>query len=58
VGAGDSFNAGFLFARGGGASLEQALISGNATAALVVSSSRGVLDAPGLAQVEALMGER
>lgn len=58
VGAGDSFNAGFLFARGRGSSLERALTAGNATAALVVSGGRGVLDAPAFSQVEALMVKR
>jgi sugar/nucleoside kinase (ribokinase family) len=55
VGAGDSFNAGFLFGLGQGWDVAQAVRFGNATAALVVSAARGVLGAPTRAQVEALM---
>lgn len=46
VGAGDSFDAGFLYARLRGRSLEEALRFGAAVAALVVSGERGVLAAP------------
>ena len=55
VGAGDSFNVGFLHARRQGRSLEEALRFGNAVAALVVASPRGILDSPSLAQVEAFL---
>ncbi|MBI3957531.1 MAG: carbohydrate kinase family protein [Chloroflexi bacterium] len=57
VGAGDSFNVGFLHALGQGRSLEQALRFGNAVAALVVASPRGILDSPSLAQVEAFLDQ-
>ena len=46
MGAGDSFNAGLLFARKRGASLEESVRFANATAAIIVGSPRGVLDAP------------
>jgi len=52
VGAGDSFNAAFLYAVQRGWPLEQALHFGSATAALVISGKRGVLGAPALAQVQ------
>jgi sugar/nucleoside kinase (ribokinase family) len=52
VGAGDSFNAGFVYGLRQGRPAEQALRFGNAVAALVVSGERGVLGAPALAQVE------
>ncbi|MFN8440583.1 MAG: carbohydrate kinase family protein [Caldilineaceae bacterium] len=55
VGAGDSFNAGFLYGVQQGWSWEQALRFGNATAALVVSGSRGILDSPTLQQVESFL---
>ena len=45
VGAGDSFNAGFLFATEDGASPLQAARFGNATAAIVVSTADRPLDA-------------
>ncbi len=54
VGAGDSFNAGFLYSIQRGSSLEEAARFANATAALVVSAAHGVLSAPTLEQVEAL----
>ena len=38
-----------------GGRIEQALRFGNAVAALVVSSPRGVLDSPSLAEVEAFL---
>jgi argininosuccinate lyase len=46
VGAGDSFNAAFLFAVAGGDSLAQALRFANAVAALVVQAANGVLGSP------------
>ena len=54
VGAGDSFNAGFLYALRQGKALRDALVFGSATAALVVASGKGVLGAPTLAEVERL----
>jgi sugar/nucleoside kinase (ribokinase family) len=58
VGAGDSFNVGFLYGVQQGWPLEQALRFGNAVAALVVSSRRGVLDSPTLAAVEEFLHEK
>lgn len=55
VGAGDSFNAGFLFALGEGYSLADALRFGNATAAMVVATGKSVLGAPARSEVEAFM---
>lgn len=55
VGAGDSFNAGFLYGVKEGWPLAQALRFGNAVAGLVVGSERGILDAPSLAAVERLL---
>ena len=55
VGAGDSFNAGFLFGLGQKWDEAQAVRFANATAALVVSAARGVLGAPTLAEVESLI---
>jgi sugar/nucleoside kinase (ribokinase family) len=55
VGAGDAFNAGFLFARQGGAALAEAVRYGNAVAALVISSGRGILGCPTRAQVADLL---
>jgi sugar/nucleoside kinase (ribokinase family) len=46
VGAGDSFDAGFLYAYDGGSSPEESARFANAVAALVVSAPRGILDAP------------
>lgn len=57
VGAGDSFNGGLLWALQHKRPLADALRFGNAVAALVVSSQRGVLDSPTLAQVEAFLDE-
>lgn len=58
VGAGDSFNVGFLYAIHRGRSAREALRFGNAVAALVVSSDRGVLGAPTLEEVESFLAER
>jgi len=58
VGAGDSFNAGFLYGVQQGWSLTEAAQFGNAVAALVVSGEQGVLGAPGLPQVKAFIKER
>ncbi len=52
VGAGDSFNAGFLYGIEQGWPPDKAVRFGNATAALVVSSAQGVLGCPTLEQVE------
>jgi argininosuccinate lyase len=56
VGAGDSFNAGFLYGLQQGRSFKEALRFGNAVAALVVSGARGVLSAPALGEVEDFLG--
>jgi ribokinase len=58
VGAGDSFNSGFLYARNKGMSLEDSARFGNATAAMVVSSQRGVLDAPNEQAVREFLARR
>ena len=55
VGAGDAFNVGLLYSLRQGWPLEQALRFGNAVAALVVASPRGVLSSPTLAQVEVFL---
>lgn len=55
VGAGDSFNAGFLYALKHGQNLEDAATFGCATAALVVSSGQGILGVPTLEAVQALI---
>ena len=55
VGAGDSFNAGFLYGVQQGWRLAEAMRFGNAVAALVVAGERGIFDAPSLAAVEALL---
>lgn len=55
VGAGDSFNSGFLYGLKQGLDQEEATRFGNAVAALVVSSARGVLGSPNPEQVEALL---
>ncbi len=54
VGAGDSFNAGFLYAIAQGHPPVDAARFGNALAALVVASAQGALGAPTLSAVEAL----
>lgn len=56
TGVSDSFNAGFLFERSRGASLEQSARFANAVAALVMISARGILDAPDEAAVRSFMG--
>ncbi len=55
VGAGDSFAAGFLYALNEGHPLERVARFANAVAALMVSKPGGVLDSPGLADVEAFL---
>ena len=55
VGAGDSFNAGFLYGLAQGWALQPAARFANATAALVVSSGQGILGCPSLAQVETFL---
>ena len=52
VGAGDSFNVGFLYGVQQQWPYKEALRFGNAVAALVVSGERGVLNSPTLADVE------
>jgi sugar/nucleoside kinase (ribokinase family) len=53
VGAGDAFNAGFLFARALERDLVESARFGNVTAAWVVAAARGVLGSPTMAEVEA-----
>lgn len=57
VGAGDSFNVGFLYGVKQGWPLEKAISFGSAVAALVVSGKRGALGGPSLAEVEAFLAE-
>jgi sugar/nucleoside kinase (ribokinase family) len=57
VGAGDSFNVGFLYGVQQGWPLTDAIRFANAVAALVVSSDRGVLGSPGLGDVERFLSE-
>ncbi|MGI9175663.1 MAG: carbohydrate kinase family protein [Rhodothermales bacterium] len=57
VGAGDAFNAGFLFGIREDWGLSRSVRFGNATAALVVSAAQGVLGAPDRAHVQALLDE-
>jgi argininosuccinate lyase len=52
VGAGDSFNAGFLYGIHQGWEMARAARFANAVAAVVVSGARGALGAPSLAEVE------
>ncbi len=53
--ASDGFNAGFLYERSRGASLEQSTRFANATAALIMRAARGILDAPDEAAVRGLL---
>jgi sugar/nucleoside kinase (ribokinase family) len=55
VGAGDSFNAGFLYAIHQGKAAPEAARFANAVAALLVSAEKGALGAPSLAGVEELL---
>ncbi len=55
IGAGDSFNAGLLYARHAGMAFSEAVRFANAVAALVVQSGKSVLGAPDPAQVRALL---
>ena len=57
VGAGDAFNAGFLYAFTNRNSLQQSLKYGNATAALVLSSNEGTLGAPSWQSVKDFVSE-
>jgi sugar/nucleoside kinase (ribokinase family) len=54
-GAGAAFNAGFLFSYGRSASIKESARFANATAALVASAPRGILDAPTEKAVRELM---
>lgn len=54
IGAGDSFNAGLLYALAEGMPLDEATAFANATAALVVQTGQSVLGAPTPEQVRAL----
>ena len=58
IGAGDAFNVGFLYGVRQGWALPRSLRFGNAVAALVVSSDRGVLGAPTLDQVNSFLTTR
>lgn len=58
VGAGDSFNAGFLYGLQQGWPLSSAVRFGNAVAALVISAERGILGCPALASVEAFLQQQ
>jgi sugar/nucleoside kinase (ribokinase family) len=58
VGAGDSFDAGFLYAYDRGSSPEESARFANAVAALVVSAPRGILDAPDADAVRAFLASR
>lgn len=55
VGAGDSFNAGFLCGLRQGLDLERAARLGHAVAALVISSTGGILSSPTLLEAEAFL---
>ena len=57
VGAGDSFNVGFLHGVRQGWPLAEALRYGNAVAALVVANPQGILASPTPAQVEAFLAQ-
>lgn len=57
VGAGDSFDVGFLYAYSRGNSIEESARFANAVAALVVSSPRGILDAPSADEVQAFLNK-
>ena len=55
VGAGDAFNAGFLYGVRREFAPQQAVRFGNAVAALVVGSGRGITGSPSLVEVERLV---
>lgn len=55
VGAGDSFNSGFLYGISRGWDVERSAQFGNAVAALVLSAGNGVLGAPNLDEVESFL---
>ena len=57
VGAGDAFNAGFLYGVKQELPPEQAIRFGNAVAALVISGEEGVMGSPTLEQVEAFLAD-
>jgi ribokinase len=58
IGAGDSFNAGLLYALGEGRPLPQAVQIAHATAGLVVAGGQSVLGAPTFAAVQAFLQAR
>jgi ribokinase len=58
VGAGDSFDAGFLYAYDRGSSSGESARFASAVAALVVSAPRGILDAPDADAVRAFLASR
>lgn len=55
VGAGDSFNAGFMYATADGSNTTEAVRFANAVAAMVVSAAKGSLGAPTLAEVKSFL---
>lgn len=55
VGAGDSFNAGFMYATARGDQTTEAVRFANAVAAMVVSAAKGSLGAPTLAEVKSFL---
>jgi sugar/nucleoside kinase (ribokinase family) len=55
VGAGDSFNAGMLYALERGHKLHEAVRFGNAVASVVIASPLGVMASPSTAEAEALL---
>ena len=57
VGAGDAFNVGFLKCVQRGQSYQQALQFANGLAALIVSGSKGILDAPSEDQVDTFIAK-
>jgi sugar/nucleoside kinase (ribokinase family) len=58
VGAGDSFDAGFIYARSRGSSAEESARFASAVAALVISAPRGILDAPDANAVRAFLSDK
>ncbi len=55
VGAGDAFNAGFLYCIGDGRNLQESVRFANAVAAHVISSREGVLTTPSAKEIESFL---